>query len=386
MRQTVSEESIASSSMSHDDWSDYESQRRRSSTSGHRGHASSSRIRRLKMFPVDMFGMLLLSGCLLALLSQYMARKGVALPKTQLMTWTRFSFKWTCSAIIDLRAHRSSRREDDRKDSTGGSCLSQSGGKRQHLFIITGMGILDVGGYALSSFGFQALGSSLSIVIASALGQILTALTRRMILKRQLSLQQSIGVALVSVGLAIRGAGIQAGSSSYSSALVGFMFLFLSALCYALVGIGFEWVTMAPHAPDNSFIQRQMSMIGTFSTSLYILVYVLPHRKELIFDRIVGINVFFILLLYSLIGGIFTLHSFLQAKCIKSSGVVAVNIVNALRSVAVTLLSSLLFCYEQGDRECLTFEAIVGALVVCSGVAIFSISMEEKKKGREKKE
>ena len=378
---TVSQESV----VSNEDCGDFESQRRRSTSGG----MASFRQTQSRTYPIQTFCMLLASGCSLALLSQYMARIGVTLPRAQILTWTRFAFKFTVSSLIDTRGPRNG----DRKDSTGGvhPPSPQAGPSRRFShFIIIAMGFLDVAGYSLSSFGFQALGSSLGIVISSALGQILTALTRRLILKKRLSLQQSFAVAVVSLGLLVRGVGIDAHHSSYHALVVPFLFLFLSSLCYALVGIGFEWVVMSPNAPDNSFIQRQMSMIGTILLSFYILICVYPHRQELVFDLInsSGVSRFFVFLLYFSIGAVFTGHSFVQAHCIKSRGVVAVNIVNALRSVVVPFCSSLLFCHHHGDRECLSFWSIVGAGLVCSGVVLFSTSRQakEEKKGREKRE
>ena len=398
-RRAVSQDSIASSS--HDDW-DTERGRawRRMSTSG--GASSSGTHPISTQTPIDCL-VLLFTGCSLALLSQYMARLGVSIPRAQLTTWTRFTCKFLCSTLIESNIWRSGRgagKGNDQRDSNGGHHTPDHGLNRESHVTIIAMGILDVLGFSLSSFGFQLLGSSRSTVISAALSQVLTATTRRLILKRKLSIQQIVGVAVVTLGLVVRGAGPSAFSTimkfesvemgaeihNHSSMMLGFVFLFFSTLCYALVGIGFEWIMMKSSNTQgrNSFIQRQMSLVGTVATSAYIALFVLPHRKELIFDQIKSVSTAFVIFLYLMIGGIFTGHSFIQGYCIGSRGSVAVNTVNALRSVAVTLLNALLFCHEpcffltagsaisRANRECLSLASILGSLLVCLGVVVFS--------------
>ncbi|KAG1658831.1 hypothetical protein FOA52_008256 [Chlamydomonas sp. UWO 241] len=69
------------------------------------------------------------------------------------------------------------------------------------------MGLLDVLGYGLSCLGFARCGAALSMVLGAAAGQVATAAARTLLLRKPLSARRTAAVAVVSAGLAVRGAG-----------------------------------------------------------------------------------------------------------------------------------------------------------------------------------
>ncbi|GAX79156.1 hypothetical protein CEUSTIGMA_g6596.t1 [Chlamydomonas eustigma] len=338
---------------------------------------------------------LLCTGCSLALMSQHMANQGMAMNQAQLPAWTRYTMNFLLSWLVEviqitastsqlLRVNQ--RKADGAYGTQGPHCQNVS--LRQGILLI-GMGSLDVLGYVLNSMGFAKCGAALSIVLGAAAGQICNAVTHRLILKKTLSRQQLAALAVVTSGLMVRGLGSEEWWTYQNTALYlrwdlrtasGMVLIILGALSYSLLGVGYDWLVHIPSVSPLSQVQinRWMSFVGAAVITGYQIIYTWPRREILVYERIrlSELTISSVVCMYLTFGGVYTLHSFIQGKVLRKHGAVSFGIINAMRSVVVSVASAALFCRSSSTitSQCLTVASGSSSLIVTLGVIMWTVT------------
>jgi hypothetical protein len=123
-------------------------------------------------------------------------------------------------------------------------------------------------------------------------------------------------------------------------------------------------------------MNRQISMAGAFAITVYQVVYTMPRREALIFQKIrnSGMTVSGVVRIYIVLGATFTLHSFFQGKVLGRHGSVTIGVINAMRAVVVTLCSAALFCRHGATSQCLSLASGISAAVVTSGALMWALA------------
>ncbi|GFR48054.1 hypothetical protein Agub_g9888, partial [Astrephomene gubernaculifera] len=234
--------------------------------------------------------------------------------------------------------------------------------------------------------GFALCGSSLSMVVFAASGQLFTAVTRRLLLRKGMTTGQTLGVCLVALGLVVRSAGnipaaallvrwplagVPAGASSSASTAaamtaahtgimhnssnssnmssnsshpaalataqasapfqsdlaLGVLLVVLSSLGYSLLGCLYEWLSAVrgPHM-SHAQVATSTSLIGLAATSAYQLGFTRRRWGQLVAERMEarGLGWGQVLPLYGCFGALFTVHSLVQGAVLQRSGATAV--------------------------------------------------------------
>ncbi|KAG2444385.1 hypothetical protein HXX76_001139 [Chlamydomonas incerta] len=254
--------------------------------------------------------------------------------------------------------------------------------------------------------GFALCGSSLSMVVFAASGQVFTAVTRRLLLGKTMTGGQTLGVGLVAVGLVVRSAptlsktfaaqsraGGTAGGASGSAADVaaalvaalaadrgmaaGVGLVVLSALGYSLLGCLYEWLSAVQGAAmSHAKVATTTSLIGLVATSAFQLLYTRPRWQEMVLDRMAarGLTWWPVARLYTVFGALFTVHGLVQGVVLQRSGATAVGIVSACRASAVAVASGVMFCRPEAPQQCLTPATSASAAIVTGGALLWSLT------------
>jgi hypothetical protein len=77
-----------------------------------------------------------------------------------------------------------------------------------------------------------------------------------------------------------------------------------------------------------------------------------------------------------LLSGVYTLHSCMQGKVLRKHGAVSFGVINAMRSVVVSVASAALFCRSKVEivSQCLTVASGVSALFVTLGAILWTLT------------
>ncbi len=129
-------------------------------------------------------------------------------------------------------------------------------------------------------------------------------------------------------------------------------------------------------------INRQMSLVGAISITGYQIVFTWPRREELVIRKVrdSGLSVSQVVGLYVAFGAAYTLHSFVQGKVLaRKTGVVSLGIINAMRTVVISVASAALFCRHGAASQCMTPISGTSALVVSAGALLWATAPSDKR-------
>ncbi|PNW88106.1 hypothetical protein CHLRE_01g014400v5 [Chlamydomonas reinhardtii] len=336
----------------------------------------------------------LATGTSLAVLGQTVYDQGAADPATQLIAWTKYVCTFVLSLVVQLASS---------KPGNGRGALDEANA-RKAMWLTMAVGLLDTVAYGLNCMGFALCGSSLSMVVFAASGQVFTAVTRRLLLGKTMTGGQTLGVGLVALGLVARSVptlrktfAAQSGASDAAnggSALdiaaalatalaadrgmaAGVGLVVLSALGYSLLGCLYEWLSAVKGpAMSHAKVATTTSLIGLVATSVFQLLYTRPRWQEMVLDRMSarGLTWRPVMRLYTLFGALFTVHGLVQGVVLQRSGATAVGIVSACRASAVAVASGFMFCRPEAPQQCLTPATLASAAIVTGGALLWSLT------------
>ncbi|GLC34886.1 hypothetical protein PLESTM_000250400 [Pleodorina starrii] len=367
--------------------------------------------------PAEAYGAgYLLTGTTLAVLGQTVMDQGATDPSTQLIAWTKYACTFVLSLLLQLL---SGRRPPDAASASGSGPATAAaassdvdGAARKAAWLTAAVGLLDTVSYGLNCLGFALCGSALSMVAFAASGQVFTAVTRRLLLRKTMTTGQSAGVGLVVMGLIVRssgkiwealattttttaappGGGPAGGGAAAAAAAVaataaaatdrdmalGVALIVMSAFGYSLLGCLYEWLS-AVRGPSMSHAQvaTSTSLIGLLATSVFQLAYTRPRWQELVMNRMAarGLGWWPVVRLYGMFGALFTVHGLVQGGVLQRSGATAVGIISALRASAVAVASGVLFCRPQAPQQCLTPASAASAGIVTAGALLWTLTV-----------
>ncbi|KAL4451881.1 hypothetical protein ABPG75_007543 [Micractinium tetrahymenae] len=263
------------------------------------------------------------------------------------------------------------------------------------------IGLLDASAYTVYCLGFFACGATLANLLLSGVGQVLTAVLTRCVLRRRLTSGQLAGIAFVSLGLAVRaapaayfefsgpsaatagaaGSGAAAAAAGAGSSLalsheqlVGAGLVSLAALLYSILGVAYEKLLKGGEAPPpNAEIMWSVSILGFLASAAYQFLYVLPRWDVLVARPMAAspASPRFVAFLLAVFGTGFNLHMLAQAAVFKTEGAIGVGLVNAVRGAVITLVVAALFCSPDRRHLCLTNQTMLSAAVTTIGGAVY---------------
>ncbi|DBA72698.1 TPA: hypothetical protein ACH3X2_010233 [Trebouxia sp. C0005] len=248
--------------------------------------------------------------------------------------------------------------------------------QRQLILVI---GCIDVLAYAAFCTGFAYCDGAVATLVLAGGGQLFTAIMSKYILKKQLSQSQVLGVALVCIGLCIRGLGPLLSSSQASTPMdedarqrlyIGLASLLFASIAYSLLGVIYQTlVSTGDDPPSHSDIMLQSSIIGLAAMAGYEVFHVLPKWRFLVTKPMqtsgttAGLATFWL----AAFGAVYNCHSYAAGMVFRSDGAQGVGIVNAMRGATVALVSHALFCSPVKPLQCLTTSSAASAATVTTG-------------------
>lgn len=250
------------------------------------------------------------------------------------------------------------------------------------------VGIMDVAAYMLNCLGFPIVGSALSMVVFAAAGQMFTAAARTLLLKKGMSRQQCVAVAIVVVGVMIRAGPFKTQGHaeplpSNDNVRLGVAYTTCSAALYSLLGVVYEHLASLK-ALSHVQINLRMSLTGFVLLVLYQTFYTWPNRERLILEPLAksGQDPYNVLFSHILFGVCFTGHAMIQGRVLEKSGAMAVGVVNSLRAATVSIVSALLFCGPSAQQQCLDARKGASAAIISVGALIWATAPTQQPKKR----
>ncbi|KAF5840468.1 hypothetical protein DUNSADRAFT_16559 [Dunaliella salina] len=238
-------------------------------------------------------------------------------------------------------------------------------------------GLLDVAAYMMNCLGFPIVGSALSMVVFAAAGQMFTAAARTLLLKKGMSKQQCVAVAIVSVGVMVRAGPLKIARDERLPAndnmRLGVIYTTSSAALYSLLGVVYERLASLK-ALSHVQINLRMSLTGFVLLVLYQTFYTWPHRQRLILEPLAesGQRPGTVIFSHILFGACYTGHAMIQGRVLERSGAMAVNVVNSMRAATVSIVSALLFCAPSAQQQCLDARKGASAAIISVGALIWA--------------
>jgi len=223
---------------------------------------------------------------------------------------------------------------------------------RQRLLMVL-IGVLDSLAYIVFCIGFSYCGAATSSIVLSAASQSFTAMSSRLILKKRLSRQKFIAVAVVLCGVFMKAYSEKLGIWLDASGLMSRMGIFytsLSGFLYSMVGVVYESLLTNrgkdKTPPSHSDIMYSSSVIGTVLGGIYQVLYVLPRWDVLVATPLAesGVAPVVVLLLLLTFGASYNMHMYAQSLVFTSDGALGVGLVNAVRGSVINMSASIAFC------------------------------------------
>ncbi|KAL0052933.1 hypothetical protein WJX82_010022 [Trebouxia sp. C0006] len=226
---------------------------------------------------------------------------------------------------------------------------------------------------SFSSAAFAASPKKLTTIPAD------TQKRKRRSMQRQLILSQVLGVALVCIGLCIRGLGPLLSSRQASTPMdedaqqkmyIGLASLLFASIAYSLLGVIYQTlVSTGDDPPSHSDIMLQSSIIGLAAMAGYEVFHVLPKWRFLVTKPMqtsgttIGQATFWL----AAFGAVYNCHSYAAGMVFCMDGAQGVGIVNAMRGATVALVSHAFFCSPAKPLQCLTASSAASAATVTTG-------------------
>ncbi|KAL3159647.1 hypothetical protein ABBQ38_010057 [Trebouxia sp. C0009 RCD-2024] len=287
--------------------------------------------------------------------------------------------KYVSTLLVSLLD--SSLRSSSGGQGRAGSRAPPRSAKQKQLMLV--IGCIDVMAYAAFCIGFAYCDGAVATLVLAAGGQIFTAILSKYIMKKSLTQGQLLGVALVCIGLCMRGIPSALSSAKGDMSLdveatqrmyVGLASLVFAALAYSLLGVMYQTlVSVGENPPSHGEIMLQASLIGLASMAGYEVFHVLPKWPTLVKMPMQqsGTTTGQALGLLATFGAVYNCHSYASGVVFRTDGAQGVGIVNAMRGATVAIVSHLCFCSPQRPLQCLTPLSAASAATVTAGGIIW---------------
>ena len=229
--------------------------------------------------------------------------------------------------------------------------------------------LCDFSGYIVRTIGLSYCGSGLFQVAFSSVA-IWSALYSRVFLKTPISCVQWIGIAVVTLGLAISPL---SSLSASDSPLTGILLTLVGAQFYALSYVINEYIMSVPGNKGSREICKRIGIINTMISLVIIAVDTYPHREALVLSPLREKKASFGDLIQSFffyVGSHFV-HSWALFSVQGLLGAVWTGLLQCIRACAVFLVSGYLYCGSDAN-QCLTLSKGLATVFVCTGIVIFN--------------
>lgn len=247
-----------------------------------------------------------------------------------------------------------------------------------HVGTFIQIGLLDVAGNTLTVVGLTYSGSGIYQVVYSSV-VLFGALFSKLLLGKSLNKSQWIGLMTIVLGLSLSALGSTATPGNNQT--LGIILTLLGTMLYGLSYVAAEKTLNTIDAPTSSQLQVFSSLVGLGVLFTYFLVYVSPNWYELFTKPVIEKQGHMptILLLYLSLMFSGLLQNYAYFKIIGSSGAVTTGVLQALRAIAVFVLSSILFC-STDSNQCMNMYKTISAAFVVLGVIYYSRSNIQEEK------
>lgn len=227
---------------------------------------------------------------------------------------------------------------------------------------------LDVAGCVLAYASLERLGAGPFTLYFSAILPV-SALLSRILLGKRLSLQQAGGIAVVSSGLVARS--WLSSASALGDDTLGIALALASTAAYAGRTVCMEWVQQQPGNVTGAELSASIGRWGFLTLSAWQLAYTVPRWAALVAAPSAAAGVTAARAAVHHGAYVATRAAFVLAQnaVISSAGATGVGLVTAVRSVAVGLVSSFLFCGTMPSQCLSSVQMACAAVVVTGGLA-----------------
>lgn len=227
---------------------------------------------------------------------------------------------------------------------------------------------LDVAGCVLAYASLERLGAGPFTLYFSSILPVSAAISRVFMGKR-LSAQQAGGILVVSAGLVVR-SWLSSGAAAGDDA-VGIALALASTLSYAARTVAMEWLRQQPGDMTGAELSAAIGRWGFVALTAWQLFYTVPRWAALVSAPSILHNVTAKRAALHHGAYVATRAAFVlsQNEVIRTAGATGVGLVTAVRSVAVGVVSSALFCGTMPSQCMSDVQMACAALVVAGGVA-----------------
>ena len=231
---------------------------------------------------------------------------------------------------------------------------------------------LDVAGCVLAYASLERLGSGPFTLYFSAILPV-SAVVSRVALGKRLSAQQAGGIVVVSAGLIARS--WLSSASALGDDVPGIGLALLSTAAYAGRTVCMEYAQRQPGGVTGAELSASIGVWGFVALSAWQLVYTVPRWSELVAAPSAAAGVTAVRAAVHHFAYVATRAAFVlsQNEVIRVAGATGVGLVTAVRSVAVGLVSSFLFCGTM-PSQCLSGVQMACAAVVVAGGLAYALA------------
>ena len=232
---------------------------------------------------------------------------------------------------------------------------------------------LDVAGCVLAYGSLERLGAGPFTMYFSAILPV-SAVFSRGVLGKRLSGQQAFGIAAVSAGLMARS--WLSNASTLGDDALGIALALASTFAYAGRTVSMEYAQKQPGSVTGAELSASIGRWGFVALSAWQLGYTVPRWASLVSAPSAAAGVTATRAAVYHAAYVATRAAFVlsQNEVIRTSGATGVGLVTAMRSVAVGLVSSLLFCGTM-PSQCLNSVQLACAAVVVAGGVTYALAV-----------
>lgn len=246
---------------------------------------------------------------------------------------------------------------------------------------VFGVASADVFANVACMVGLQFVGSGIFQVLYASV-VCFTALLSKAFLGKTPSRIQWLGIFAIASGLCLTSHGSAPAHLQTDAGLVllGIGITLVGCVGYASVYVTVESILSKGNSIEPQRLCVRVGLFGTLVHLLYMSGYTFPYFDELILKNITAhggdLNTVAILYLTLVLSAF--IHNWNYFFLLRYSGAVTTGVISALRAIGVFIVSGWLFCADHSS-QCMTTQKSFAALVVASGVLLYSFG---KKKGK----
>lgn len=241
------------------------------------------------------------------------------------------------------------------------------------VWMIVLLTLLDLASHRITNQGMVDAGSTIYTVVHCS-GTIFTACFAVMVLHRNLYFNHWAGIVIISIGLAVIVAGVQAEGRAVFD---GIIFILCGTLIHSFSYIVIEYSLVHaenPVAPE--FLCAMLGLTGGMVNVAWQCLYTLPRFQHLVVDNIAAHrgSLSTIVLAYAAL----TIAGCVSATCLyrllHSAGSATTGVIKGLQAVLTFVSSHFAFCGIQ-PSQCFTATKGVSLAIVLTGVLIYSATV-----------